>query len=197
MERIRADLLTPLRLWSPAEILTTPSPVPRASGLYAWYFRKIPDGVPYHDCITHQGLTLLYIGIVPTRPFANGTRASTRTLVDRLREHLKGAAEGSTLRLSLGCLLSARLGIELRRVGSGHRMTFGAGERTLSEWMARNALVTWTLHPRPWEIEETLIHAVSLPLNLRHNCHHPFYATLSACRAKAKACARALAIVSS
>ena len=198
MERaVWADLLHPRRLWSRAEILTSPSPVPREPGIYAWYFLEIPDGVPYHDCVTHQGLTLLYVGIAPTRPFVNGKPASVRTLANRLREHMLGPAEGSTLRISLGCLLGVRLKIELRRVGSGNRMTFGAGEHTLSEWMARNARVAWTLLERPWEIEEPLIHAVSLPLNLKHNRHHPFHDTLSACRAAAKARARTLPILSS
>jgi hypothetical protein len=197
VEREWTDLLDPSRLWSRAEILATPSPVPHASGVYAWYFREIPDGVPCHNCITHQGLTLLYIGIAPTRPFVNGKPASARTLTDRLREHMYGPSEGSTLRLSLGCLLSARLGLELRRVGSGHRMTFGAGEHALSQWMERNAQVAWTIYPQPWEAEERLIYAVSLPLNLHHNRHHPFHRTLSSCRAAAKARARTLPILSS
>jgi hypothetical protein len=191
-----ADLLEPQRLWSRAEILAQPNSVPRAPGIYAWYFREIPPGVPHHDCIAYKGLTLLYIGIAPTRPPANGKAASTRTLANRLREHLRGLAEGSTLRLSLGCLLSARLGLELRRVGSGRRMTFGAGERALSEWMARNALVAWTVYDRPWELEEQLIHTVSLPLNLEQNRHHAFHDALSASRAAAKAHARALPVLS-
>jgi hypothetical protein len=45
-----------------------------------------------------------------------------------VRYHYRGNTAGSTLRLTLGCLL----GLELRRVGSGKRMTFGkAGEATL------------------------------------------------------------------
>ena len=49
----------------------------------------------------------------------------------------RGNAYGSTLRLTLGCLLADQLGIELRRVGSGTRLTFGDGEQALSEWMRR------------------------------------------------------------
>ncbi len=198
MERAWADLLDPRRLWSRAEILARPCPVPREPGIYAWYFREIPDGVPHLDCVAYRGLTLLYIGIAPARPLAASSKpASTRTLADRLREHMRGPAEGSTLRLSLGCLLGARLGFELRRVGSGRRMTFGASERALSDWMARNALVAWTIHERPWEVEEQLIRAVSLPLNLEQNRHHAFHDALSASRAAEKARARALPILSS
>jgi len=45
--------------------------------------------------------------------------------------------------LTLGCLLSEELDIELRRVGSGKRMTFAEGEGVLSQWMADNAFVCW------------------------------------------------------
>ena len=43
------------------------------------------------------------------------------TGINRIRYHFRGNAEGSTLRLTLGCLLIKPLGIELRRVGSGKR----------------------------------------------------------------------------
>jgi len=43
---------------------------------------------------------------------------------ERIPYHYKGNAEGSTLRLTLGCPLSEELDIELRRVGSGKRVTF-------------------------------------------------------------------------
>lgn len=197
MERAWADLVARPQLWSRAEVLAKPRPVPQAPGIYAWYFREIPPDVPRKDCTVHQEFTLLYIGIAPTRPFVNGKAASVRTLSSRLREHMIGPSEASTLRLSLGCLLSARLGLDLRRVGTGRRMTFGAGERVLSEWMAQNALVAWTIHDHPWEIEEQLIETLSLPLNLAHNHHHPFYTTLSGCRAAARKRARALPIQSS
>jgi hypothetical protein len=36
-------------------------------------------------------------------------------------------------------LLAERLGIQLRQVGSGRRLTFAAGEAKLSAWMADNA----------------------------------------------------------
>ena len=65
------------------------------------------------------------------------------------------------LRLTLGCLLTEELGIELRRVGGGTRLTFSkAGETTLSTWMAKHARVAWVTHPRPWELDLTLIRLV-------------------------------------
>lgn len=68
---------------------------------------------------------------VPGRPGMYGKR---------IRYHYSGNTAGSTLRLNLGCLLAERLGIQLRRVGSGQRLTFAAGEARLSAWMADNAL---------------------------------------------------------
>ncbi|MEZ7154426.1 GIY-YIG nuclease family protein [Streptomyces sp. MAD19A] len=77
-------------------------------------------------------------------------RTSTQNLRKRVRYHYRGNAAGSTLRLTLGCLL----GMELRRVGSGKRMTFGkAGEATLSQWMADNARVCWIERSEPWDLE--------------------------------------------
>lgn len=128
------DLLEPSKLWRAAEVLTRPSPIPAASGVYGWYFNQSPDTRLLAD-------RLLYVGITPRRM---ATRASRQNLRTRIRYHYRGNAEGSTLRLTLGCLL----GFELRRVGSGKRMTFGlAGERELTDWMAEHAHVCWLQHP--------------------------------------------------
>ncbi len=108
---------------------------------------------------------------------------------------MNGDAEGSTLRLSLGCLLSERLGIQLRRVGSGKRMTFSEGESKLNDWLDQNAFVAWVVHPRPWLLEEELIASISLPLNLDGNGRHPFAEVLAAKRRRAKVVARALPIL--
>ncbi|WP_244328665.1 GIY-YIG nuclease family protein [Streptomyces marokkonensis] len=96
-------------------------------------------------------------------------RASTQNLRKRVRYHYRGNAAGSTLRLTLGCLL----GLELRRVGSGKRMTSGkAGETTLSQWMADNARVCWIEQSEPWDLESQLISQLDLPLNLDQNRHN-------------------------
>jgi hypothetical protein len=105
----------PSRTWSRAEVLDRPSPVPKAAGIYGWYLRQLPPGVPNTGCVHCNGLTLLYIGIAPRPPAQNG-RTSSRTLRTRLRQHYALNAAGSTLRLTLGCLLAQQLGIELRRV---------------------------------------------------------------------------------
>jgi hypothetical protein len=195
MNSISDSLLCPRRVWSRAEVLSTSCPVPKTPGVYAWYFQHFPIEVPTQGCIRYNSLTLLYIGISPKAPPSNGRLPSTQTLADRIKYHYRGNAAGSTLRLTLGCLLSKQLDIQLRRVGSGKRMTFSEGEQTLSDWMAQNAFVVWMVHPEPWEVEEALIQQLSLPLNLDQNRHHVFHQVLSAKRREAKAQARALPIL--
>src|SRR5258706_10737172 len=65
---------------------------------------------------------------------------------DCLRTHYYGNAAGSTLRRTLGCLLSAQLGIQLRRVESGGRDTFtDPGGQVLGGWIGQHAFVTLCL----------------------------------------------------
>lgn len=166
---------------------------PASSGVYGWFFREIPPVVPVSGCLVADGLTLLYVGISP-KQMPEG-RTSTQTVRSRIRYHYTGNAEGSTLRLTLGCLLAEKLGIELRRVGSGKRMTFTLeGERKLSAWIAENAYAAWTENTRPWELEAQLIASLSLPLNLDQNQHHGFSAELSRIRSQARRRARQLDI---
>jgi hypothetical protein len=189
-------LVQPTRLWSRGDVLARPSPVPSRPGVYGWYFSELPWPIDTSQCVTWDGCTLLYGGIAPEAPPANGRPASQQSLRHRIRYHHTGNAAGSTLRLTLGCLLAKRLGIQLRRVGSGRRLTFAAGEARLSAWMADNAYVTWVETERPWLAEQQLIASVSLPLNLDQNHHHAFHQQLTQVRAAARMTARTLPIVS-
>jgi hypothetical protein len=142
-ERVIEPLLRPKHLYCAAELLIRPSPVPKSPGVYAWYFDKLPPGIPKDRYHKANGHTLLYVGIAPMKRINPRTRPSTRTLHHRLRDHFARNAEGSTLRKTLGCLLSDTLDIRLRRVGNGHRQTFtNPGERQLDKWMAQHARVT-------------------------------------------------------
>ncbi|MBC8232182.1 hypothetical protein H8E77_21770 [bacterium] len=111
-------LFQPKKLWGYLEISANKNIIPETPGIYAWYFRNFPAEIPTDNCIVDMGLTLLYLGIVPRNSF------SSQTLRDRIHRHLTGNAEGSTLRLSLGCILDDELNIQLRRVGSGKSKTF-------------------------------------------------------------------------
>jgi hypothetical protein len=186
-EICRERLLFPDRLYCRSEILSRPSPVPNLPGIYAWYFKNLLDDTMRQTCHTWEGLPLLYIGIA--------SEERSQSLRKRLRYHLKGNAEGSTLRLSLGCLLSDQLGIQLRRIGSGTRMTFTPpGEMKLNQWLDDNAFIAWTRTPSTRLLESGFIYNNSLPLNLSQNENHPFYGTLSQLRQQAKQTARSLPV---
>jgi len=189
------DLLHPKRLWCRQEVLSRPSPVPKAPGVYAWYFRNMPPNVPTTGCVRNGEFCLLYVGISPSSPPANGKAASKQSLLHRVRYHMQGNAEGSTLRLSLGCILADHLGIELRRVGSGNRLTFSTGEALISNWLDENARLAWTACDEPWKLEHTLISSLHLPLNLDQNAGNEFYPVLTRLRRAAKVKARALPIL--
>lgn len=189
-------ILRPPRLVTTAEILTRPSPVPKVPGVYGWYFDEIPPGVPTEGCHTVSAWTLLYVGIAPKPPLKSGEAASRTHLYQRVRYHLMGNAEGSMLRLTLGCLLGERLGIQLRRVGNGGTKTFtNPGEQRLDAWIADHARVAWVETAEPWVLEAALIGTVSLPLNLAGNRQHAFWKALSDLRGTAVSLAKALPAV--
>lgn len=194
LETIIESLVHPEILYSRTEALHKDCPVPSSSGVYACFFKEIPPGVPIDGPIKFDDKHLLYVGISPKKPPRTG-KPGSQNLRKRIKNHYRGNAEGSTLRLTLGCLLSEKLGIELRRVGSGRRMTFIEGEKVLSEWMSENAFVTWVVHEEPGRVEDQTIRQLSLPLNLRDNESHPFHRNLTSirrdCKRKARAKSRA------
>jgi hypothetical protein len=193
---LESDLFRPKHLWTRQEVMEKLSPVPKSPGVYAWYFADLDGRVPSSACHECDAFRLLYIGISPSAPPRNGKAPSAQSLRHRIRYHFSGNAEGSTLRLTLGCLLADKLGIQLRRVGSGRRMTFSLGESALSKWMDENARVVWHVCGEPWRTEERLISELDLPLNLDQNRHHAFHAVLSGARSTAKSAARALPTLS-
>ncbi|KOV79969.1 hypothetical protein ADL03_35070 [Nocardia sp. NRRL S-836] len=188
-------LLSPKRVVTRNEAVGRDSVVPAAAGVYAWYFDELPPGVPAEGCRTGEFGTLLYVGIAPREAPAGG-RPSREHLRRRIRYHFRGNAEGSTLRLTLGCHLADVLGIELRRVGSGTRLTFTKrGEDLLSEWMAAHARVAYVLDDTPELVEQRIIQTETLPLNIAHNKHNPYYLPLKALRAEHRLRARGLPVV--
>jgi GIY-YIG catalytic domain-containing protein len=187
--KIHQQLTNPIKVWGKEEKNSRSCPVPAKAGVYACYFKEIPDKVPIKDCIRFGHLTLLYVGVSPAR------ENSKQNLRTRIRSHYSGNASGSTLRLTLGCLLSHDLGVELRRTGKSGRLTFVNGEKKLTEWISKNAFVAWHIIDRPWEYEEDLINKISVPLNLDHNKKHKFHKVLSEIRSEAKKRARSSPVV--
>jgi hypothetical protein len=184
---VEAALLEPPHLYSRSDVLSKPSPVPNAAGVYAWYFDEPPPQVPTAGTHRSGGHFLLYVGIAPRKPASSG-EVSKRTLRDRLRQHYALNAYGSTLRLTLGCLL----GLPLPRIesaknpGSAKRMTLGPDEERLSGWMEDHARVVWMTHLEPWEVEDRLLDRLKPPLNLRGNEGHAFYPALTKLRAECR-----------
>nr|DAL48983.1 MAG TPA_asm: GIY-YIG nuclease superfamily protein [Caudoviricetes sp.] len=171
--------------------MSKPTPVPAVNGVYFWWFKEIPPGVPAEGCITYEGYTLLYVGISPDQRGKPNSRSNLRK---RIKTHYSGNAAGSTLRRTLGVLLSGISCFPLRRVGSGSRMTFThPGEQWLDTWMEKNAKVHWIPVEAPWELEDMLIASIPLPLNIQGNAHD-FKITLSGMRSQAAAEARLMEI---
>jgi hypothetical protein len=190
-------LVEALSLASRSGVLSKPSLVPAAPGIYAWYFAQVPGEIDHDGCHEVDGLTLLYVGISPKEPPTNGRAPSSSNLRRRLITHYAGNAAGSTLRLTLGCLLSRELGVSLRRVGSGNRRTLtNPGERILDKWMEKNAFVCWLPMAQPWTLERAILASgIILPLNIQGNSNAAHTEALKRIRSEAATIANALPII--
>jgi hypothetical protein len=136
--------------------------------------------------------------MAPQAPPTNGKPPSKSHLRRRLRRHYGANASGSTLRLTLGCLLSDQLTIKLRRVGTTGRYTFtNPGEQLLDGWMSQHAFVTWVETSAPWELEAQLLaSSLRLPLNLQGNPWIEAVTYLKALRLNSRQLADALPVIS-
>lgn len=160
---------------------------PKEGGIYAWWFTPGALSVPAREYAATDGFDLLYTGISPRKPNAAG-KASTGSIRSRLRSHVKRDASWSTLRLSLGILLADDLGLKLALYAG--RAHWGTGEEVLTEWMRLHARVSWVCDPAPWTVEEELLAAANVPLNIDQHLHDPFSRELNQRRIDAKAAAR-------
>ena len=185
---VAPQLLAPDRLYWEPEALARHAGAPAKPGIYAWYFDKTPAGIAIDECHRLGSWNLLYCGISPSKPPANGRPASRSHVRRRLQTHFRGNAYGSTLRLTLGCLLEQEIGTVLRRVGRSRRLTFtNPGEQLLDRWMREHARVVWAEHPEPWVPEDQLLRSgLPLPLNIDGNPVQKFVATLKAARSAAR-----------
>ncbi|WP_054532520.1 GIY-YIG nuclease family protein [Herpetosiphon geysericola] len=174
------QLLQPKKILPVVNFLAAPELIPAQPGIYGWWFKTIPPQVPNVGCLHIAGWTLLYLGISPAR----NNPTSRQNLRKRLRDHMLGRANSSTLRLSLGCLLSEQLNLKLAAYGPSKYVAFGEGEKRLSQWLAANTGLSWLVHPQPWLIKPELLQHYVLPLNIKGN-DHPFVTTLEQIRAQA------------
>jgi len=176
------QVLEPAKLIRPADILVHIEEYAVTHGLYGWWFDDSLPEVPRGGCLEFDGKHLLYIGIAP--PKDRPTKPGTATPVKRRlwRNHLRGSARSSTLRLSLAALLRDQLGFEFYMDASDRvRMTNDHEER-LTAWIEDHAGISVVHHDAPWQLEEALVrNGPPLPLNLSMS-GHPFKPTLSALR---------------
>ncbi|WP_423213019.1 GIY-YIG nuclease family protein [Mycolicibacterium mageritense] len=99
---------------------------PRSTSLdhSSWWFREIPKNIDTAQCQGGTDSLWDYTGISPSRPPSSGKPPSSQSLYNRILYHYRDNAYGSTFRNTVGVLLAHQLGIRLRRVGSGTRLTF-------------------------------------------------------------------------
>jgi hypothetical protein len=185
--------IAPERLYTVDEMRASPGAVPRAAGVYSWWFRTVLPGVPMKGTLVRGRLRLLYVGIAPRAPSKGKKRVRAlkgkkrvRTLRERLLNHCRGPIASSTLRRTLACLLAADLGFQFFRRSSGKIGMSASDEDKLTRWMDDNGRVGWIECPEPWEIEQALIASgPHLPLNIQGS-RNSFAIHLRALRASVK-----------
>lgn len=125
--------------------------IPETEGVYAFLLRpeaSLPTSVPTPQLALNCNggeFGLLYIG------------ATGDSLRYRLKQHLKAPSPASTMRMSLGLLLQAELG--LRVIPHTHKRYFWfADEAPLSEWLYANTVVAVRACENAFGVEAT-IHA--------------------------------------
>ena len=118
-----------------------------------------------------DGFDLLYVG------------ASLDPLRRRVLCHLTGNTRTSSLRMTVGAILSREL--ELEPTGAGNRTCydFGAGEARLTEWLVNHTRVGLIPTPNPFGLEKTILRDVPLPFNISERRRHPYSKFLMAVRA--------------
>ena len=88
-------LLRPVRPFTAADVRSRDCPIAASAGVYAWYFAAPLPNVPTAGCCEVEGALLLYVGISPKAPPANGRAASRQTLRSRIRYHYRGNDENT------------------------------------------------------------------------------------------------------
>jgi hypothetical protein len=118
-----------------------------------------------------HGYDLMYIG------------ASLDPLRRRVLAHLTGNTKGSTLRMTVGMILSTDLNLE--PIGNRRHAyyDFGEGEYRLTEWLLTHTRVAFIESDDPFGLEWSILQQVPLPLNISHRKRHGFSKYLLAMRA--------------
>lgn len=167
-DKIEADVnyfAKPDEVFSLKDLQKNPTLCPSRPGVYGWYFDEPPPYVPKNGCTPvktgfwpfRTTLWLLYIG-------------QADKLKDRIMKyHIGGGhyAQGtmSSLRLSLGCLLSDRFGLKLYYPPE----SFGEKDKKLNKWLEEHARIAWIETQYLDAMELGAIEKYTLPLNYKHS----------------------------
>ena len=159
-------ILNPEKILSKNEIFSSPSPIPKESGVYGAYFKEVPSDIDIKNCVSFEEHILLYIGI------------STINLQKRIKGHYTNDASRSTLRNTLGILLADKSKFPLRRIEPYKRKTRNftpGGESWLNLWVEKNMFFSFetilSYSQREDEYLSKLGPSGSLPLNIDKNNH--------------------------
>ncbi|MBN9470666.1 MAG: hypothetical protein J0J10_18020 [Bosea sp.] len=173
MERIGHELIEQRPMLSLDEIKRRRADIPMSPGVYAWFF-DTALGFGTEPLFRREGRFLLYAGIGDP-------------LRQRLLNHCRNSSGSSTMRRSLGVLLTTELGLQARRYGVRQKLAFErASELLLTDWLAAHARVVWVPFEQAGELERLLISHYRPPLCLDGNAgEHATY--LKRLRAQSRA----------
>lgn len=163
-------LLDPPKIYYAKDLRKNKQLIPKAKGIYAWYFVRGELDVPNNSYFSVDGFELLYVGIAGKKPEGKG---NLRSRIGS--QHITGNAEGSSLRFNLGILLR-RKGHPLVLKRKGLKRIEWSDENYLTDWICNNAVVAWLEHKRPDIVERLAVESYGhlLPLNYEHNENNIF-----------------------
>jgi len=176
------DLFDPV-MYSPEEIYHKMHVIPKAPGVYAWYFDN-HFGTYFttdthsvitisHDSATIKKWFLLYIGIAGKK--------RGRTLRDRIGDHLNQNSAGSTLRQSLAALLWSEINLNPAMQLNGENE-----KKKLNSWIFQHARVSWVETSKAERIEKLMLRnfGCNLRFNIKSNKSNPCRKELKSLRKK-------------
>lgn len=162
--------LTSLRPTPAADLLAPAGQMPSEMGVYFIFFDsgqlllersgylEFDDAFP----ISVDGFDLLYVG------------ATMNRLRDRVKDHLTGNSRASSLRMTVGALLTLELRLEPVGDGSRTYFHFGDGERRLTDWLVSNTRVAFAPSANPFGDEKRVLTSVPVPFNISERKRHPY-----------------------
>jgi hypothetical protein len=162
--------LSALRPVPAAELTAPDGGLPLERGVYFIFFDsgqlllersgylEFGDDFPF----SKDGFDLLYVG------------ATMSHLRRRVLDHLTGNSRSSSLRMTVGALLTLELGLDPVGDGSRTYFHFGDGERRLTNWLVANTRIACVPSVDPFHEEKQILANAPLPFNISERKRHPY-----------------------